>query len=134
MPTNPGLITLHRYYIWANKFRTCFDETIEKRGTAEPNSLIWFADDTGLFMSYWYSALNVVVEGWHELGCEDPEVDALLLSANVQHLKRYRHGVCHFQQTYLDKRFLELMASPDSVEWVRSLNTAFGRFFLRRNR
>jgi hypothetical protein len=134
MPTNSEFMTLHRYYIWANKFRTRFYKTLEKHGTPQPNSLIWFADDTGLFLSYWYSALYVVVEGWQELGCEDPEVDALLASANVQHLRRYRNGVCHFQRTYLDNRFLELMTSPDSVQWVQSLTYAFGSFFMKRNR
>ena len=134
MPTNSELITLHRYYIWANKFRLRFDEVVEKFSAPQADSLIWFADDTGLFLSYWYSALYVVIEGWQELRCEDSEVDALLASANVQHLKRYRNGVCHFQRSYLDNRFLELTASPNSVQWVRSLHEAFGRFFLQRNR
>jgi hypothetical protein len=132
MPTNAELVTLHRYYIWANKFRIRFDQTMERRGAPEPDSMIWFADDTGCFLSYWYAALYVVVEGWQELGCQDQGIDRLLVSPNVQHLKRYRHGVCHFQRKYLDERFLEMTASPDSVQWVRSLHGAFGRFFLER--
>jgi hypothetical protein len=134
MVTEAEILTLHRYYIWANKFRTRFDQTLTIRGAPEPDSLIWFADDTGLFLSYWYAALYVVVEGWKELGCQDAEVDSLLSSPNVELLKRYRNGVCHFQRTYLDQRFLEITTSPDSVQWVRNLNTTLGRFFLQRSR
>jgi hypothetical protein len=96
--------------------------------------MIWFADDAGLFLSYWYAALYVVVEGWHELKCQDLEIDHFLTSPNVQHLRRYRNGVCHFHRKYLDERFLEITASADSVQWVRSLNDSFGRFFLQRER
>ncbi|MBI3781684.1 MAG: hypothetical protein HY278_11610 [candidate division NC10 bacterium] len=130
MPTDTELVTLHRYYIWANKFRTHFDKILAEGTIREPNALIWFADETGLFLSYWYASLYVVVEGWDELGCRDDEIDGLLTSPNVEHLRRYRNGVCHFQRQYLDDRFIELMSSPNSVEWVRRLNMAFGRYFL----
>ena len=130
MPTYADVLTLHRYYIWANKFRTSFDNTIEAAANPHSNALIWFAEEGGMFLSYWYAALYVVIEGWAELGLHDAEVDALLVSPNVGYLKRYRNGVCHFQPEYLDERFLEMMRSPDSVEWVRSLNRAFGGFFL----
>src|SRR5580692_2791502 len=134
MPIDTSLLTLHRYYIWANKFRIRFDQTIERHGATGPNSMIWFADDAGLFLSYWYAALYVVVEGWHELKCQDLEIDHFLTSPNVQHLRRYRNDVCHFHRKYLDERFLEITASADSVQWVRSLNDSFGRFFLQRER
>lgn len=130
MPTYADSATLHRYYIWANKFRTNFDQLIGAPANPDPNPLVWFADETGLFLSYWYAALYVVIEGWKKLGFRDEEVDALLTSPNVDHLGRYRNGVCHFQPKYLDERFLAMMSSPDSVQWVRSLNRAFGRFFL----
>jgi len=122
--------TLHRYYIWANKFRTHFDRIASSPAATDPNSPIWFASESGLFLSYWYAALYVVVEGWQESKFHDPEIDSLLTSPNVKHLKRFRHGVCHFQPKYLDERFLEIARSPASAEWVRALNVAFGRFFL----
>jgi hypothetical protein len=120
---------LHRYYIWANKFRTHLDQIIDTCNL-DPKTVLWFADETGMFLSYWYAALYVVIEGWKQLRFQDAEIDALLTSPNVGRLRRYRHGVCHFQPKYLDERFLEMMRSPDSVQWVRSLNLAFGRFFL----
>ena len=132
MPTDAELLTLHRYYIWANKFRTHFDQTLDAPVDPADPPLLWFAGAKGLFLSYWYAALSVVIEGWKSLGCADAEIDVLLDSANVKHLQRYRNGVCHFQPKYLDRRFLELMTAPDSVEWVRRLNTEFGRYFLTR--
>ena len=134
MPTHAEVLTLHRYYIWANKFRTHFDQIIASAPNLEENPLLWFANETGLFLSYWYAALYVVIEGWQTLGLQDEELNLLLASPNVEHLRRYRNGVCHFQHKYLDERFLAMMSSRDSVQWVRSLNSAFGRFFLQRNR
>ena len=92
----------------------------------------WFADDIGIFMSYWYAGLFVVVEGWQELGLNDPKIDSLLDSPHVEELRRYRNGVCHFQKNYFDERFGEICRdSPSSVPWVRELSRSFGEFFLR---
>jgi hypothetical protein len=130
MVTNAAFITFHRYYIWANRLRTEFDSVLAN-GEHSPDAFpTWFAGSPGLFMSHWYAALYVVIEGWRALGCSDQEIDGLLASPNADHLRRYRHGVCHFQPTYLDDRFVELMRSPNSVAWVRQLNLALGRWFL----
>jgi hypothetical protein len=87
--------------------------------------------DPGIFMSYWYGGLYVVIEGWRELGLTDSTVDRLLKSPNVELLKRYRNGIFHFQKQYFDERFTGFMESKDSVPWVRELNLAFGTYFLR---
>lgn len=130
MPAYAEKVTLHRYYIWANKFRSHFEQVIGAAANLDPNPLLWFADEAGLFLSYWYASLYVVIEGWKRLGFQDAEIDRLLTSANVDHLRRYRNGVCHFQPKYLDERFLALVSATDGVQWVTNLNLAFGRFFL----
>jgi hypothetical protein len=121
-----GPLTLHRYFIWANRMRTHFDEVLSKGapvGTREIECL--------LYMSYWYGGIYVVVEGWRELKLTDPIIDTLLQSPNVQLLRRYRNGTFHFQRKYLDERFTDLFAKgTDAVAWVRDLNTEFGRYFL----
>jgi hypothetical protein len=84
-------VTLHRYYIWANRMRTHFDEVISKGmldGKAEIESF--------LYMSYWYGGLYVVIEGWRELKLTDNTIDILLQSPNVELLRRYRNAVFHF--------------------------------------
>lgn len=121
-----GLFTLHRYYIWCNRMRTHFDEVLSHGMPVGKTEIESF-----LYMSYWYGALYVVVEGWRELKLVDTAIDELLQSPNVDLLRRYRHGVFHFQSGYYDTRFLAFMQEGiGSVAWVRSLNLQFGRYFL----
>jgi len=87
-------------------------------------------DDYGIFMFYWYGGLHVVVEGYRELGLNNPRIDALLTSPNVEFLKRCRNGVFHFQKAYFDNRLIEFIGQPGSALWVRELTDAFSDFFL----
>jgi hypothetical protein len=126
------LASLHRYFIWANRLREHFDHTVEVTKASEASIELMWADDHGLFMAHWYGALYVVIEGWKELGLKDPIVDKLLDSPNVELLKRFRNGSFHFQKEYFDSRFANFWYdSKNTVPWVRQLNSAFGRFFLK---
>lgn len=119
-----GIFTLHRYFIWANAMRTHFDEVL-----TQPRNDGWEIR-TRMYMSYWYAGLYVVIEGWRKLHLTDPAIDGLLDSPNVALLRRYRHGVYHFQKDYDDPRFIEFISEgEDVVSWVRSLNEQFGRYF-----
>jgi len=84
MATGSDLLALHRYFIWANRCRIHFERACDAQHPQQalPVSL-WFAAERSMFLSYWYAALYVVVEGWKELGCQDGEIDALLTSPNV---------------------------------------------------
>ena len=126
-----SIISLHRYYIWANRMRENFDKTLQGRGAGEvPESV--FAADMGLYMSYWYGALYVVIEGYSKRRLNDATIDQLLKSSNVSLLRRFRNGAFHFQADYFDSRFTDFMGTKDTVPWVRELNSEFGRFFLER--
>lgn len=81
-------------------------------------------------MGLWYGSLYVVVEGWKEINLADPVVDELLASPYVELLKRYRHGVFHYQKTYHDNRFLDFMKPPDTPEWINCLHDELGGYFL----
>jgi hypothetical protein len=121
-----GIVTLHRYFIWANRMRTHFDWVISNGELAGEREIESF-----LYMSYWYGGLYVVIEGWRKLMLTDTVIDGLLQSPNVELLRRYRNGVFHFQPEYNDQRFLEFMEQGvDEVNWVRSVNEQFGRYFL----
>ncbi len=78
---------------------------------------------------FWYSALYVVVEGRRDVGFSDATIDPLLADALVKTLKRYRHGVCHFQRNYDDARFMDLIIHPGSVQFVWGLHTALFYWF-----
>jgi len=123
----PGtaLLSLHRYFIWADRMRVHFDEVLRGTDDADRQSI-----DARLYMSYWYAGTYVVIEGWRDLRLQDAEIDELLQSPHVSLLKRTRNGVFHFQKNYFDARFLDFVTTDGTAVWVRTLNRAFGRFFL----
>ena len=94
--------------------RENFDKTPGFRAAGEvPESA--FADDMGLYMSYWYGALYVVVEGYYELRLNDATINQLLKSPNVSLLRRFRNGAFHFQADYFHSRFTDFMGAKDTV-------------------
>ncbi len=123
--------TLHRYFIWANRMRTLFDDVLQRKAAGQIDAGR-FEIETFHYMSYWYSALFVVVEGWQELKLQDARIDALLSDASkLGLLRRYRNGVFHFQKKYFDDRFVDLISKDDGfVTWIRNLNQEIGRWFL----
>lgn len=125
--------TLHRYYIWSLLLKKQFDETLE--GFVSRCEAFSFATDEGItafaYMSYWYTALYVVVEGWKRLGLEDEEIDKLLSSDNVELLKLFRHGVVHFHEDYINEHLaLPFISENESPAWVAELSRELGRWFL----
>ncbi len=130
----PEIITLHRYFIWADRMRVHFDEIL-KRAESKPVAVelpkTENGIDTFLYMSLWYGTFYVLIEGWQELKLTDPKIDSLLKSPNVELLRRYRNGVFHFQKEYYDKRFMELMSEgQDIANWIRNLRDEFSRWFI----
>jgi hypothetical protein len=126
-------VVLHRYFIWADLMRADLDRWIrseQKHADPTLDGFTYLVTPGGTYMSLWYAALYVVVEGWRELRLKDATIDRLLASGNTDLLRRYRHGVCHFQQGWLDARLEQFFASKDSAAWVRELHSALGAYFL----
>jgi hypothetical protein len=132
MKLTPEIITLHRYFIWADRMRVHFDDILKKTNFVSPKLYKKKEGiDTFLYMSLWYGMFYVLIEGWQELKLKDEKIDELLKSKNVQLLKRYRNGVFHFQKEYYDERFTKLMAEgQDIASWIRELRDEFSRWFL----
>ena len=128
MDINRYVYSLHKYFIWADRMRHHFDKNLEA-GYDKKNKRQRF--DLVLYLSYWYAALYVVVEGWQDLGLHDPRIDKLLESKNLNLLKRFRNAVFHFQRIYFNDRCLEFISEGEKcVDWIRGLNSEFSRFFL----
>ena len=135
----PASVALHRYWMYANRMRTYFERVIEKNPPRSckndeeriSEAFLFMSGEPGTFMSHWYGALYVVIEGWKQLKLNDPTIDRLLQSPNVRLLKKYRDGTFHYQRKYFDDRFANFMRSRDSVPWVHDLTSAFGSYFLR---
>ena len=123
-PNPTEVFSLHRYFVHANFMRHCFFEQLKAEGV--PKEL---SSETKAFMDFWYAGLYIVIEGWLELKLSDSAIDELLRSPNVDLLKRYRNGVCHFQRKYFDPRFMNLIQDKSVVQWLHALNREFGRFF-----
>lgn len=84
-----------------------------------------------MYMSIWYGLLFVVIEGWQELELSDNKLTNLINEAEkVDLLRRYRNGTFHYQKNYEDDRFEKFFQEPTTVNWIRSLNQEFGRWFL----
>jgi len=126
--TDREILTLHRYFISANRMKKHFEELTPTVSRDKLDSFI----EPMIYMSFWYAGLFVVIEGWRELGLPDARIDNLLQSPNVDLLRRYRNGAFHFQREYFDARFLDFVKEPGTVQWVRELNENFGRWFLER--
>jgi hypothetical protein len=143
---DPALPSLHRYWIWANRMRQLFtialkdgtlDRAVKRAEELSDSPLVLlasvFGDDMGIFMGYWYGGLYVVIEGWRELGLQDPAVDVLLQDeARVALLKRFRNGAFHFQKHYWDDRFSAIMKDQESFVWIMALHDAFEKWFMNR--
>ncbi len=126
---------LHRYFLWADRMRVHSEEFAATRHPAAPAGPPSPADEEFFahpYRSYWYAGTYVVIEGWRRLDLRDSEIDRLLKSPFVKALKRYRHGVFHFQPKYLDARFLEFTsAGGESATWIKQVGEAFLRWFLK---
>jgi hypothetical protein len=119
--------SLSRYFIWADKMRADFEALAQEQ---DLNNTI-YVENCHIYISYWYSGLYVVIEGWRELDLHESNIDALLSSPYVDLLRRYRNAVFHYQKTYSDSRFMDLMLAGDAaVTWVHQLHAAFGDFFV----
>jgi hypothetical protein len=125
--------TLHRYFIWSTLLKSNFDEAI--RGFIARGQTFSFDSDEGIvayaYMSYWYAALYVVVEGWQRLDLHDDRVDALLSSEHIELLKLYRHGVFHFHEDYINTYLtMPFIGADQSPAWVAELSQEIGRWFI----
>lgn len=127
------IASLHRYFLWSTAMKRDFESALAGQSyQQDPLTQQGFIlhQDVGMYMSYWYGALYVVCDGWQRLGLSDPHIDQLLNSPNLKLLRRYRNGSFHYQKTYFDARFHEFMSEGSSVQWIRNLSNAFGKWFL----
>jgi hypothetical protein len=133
--------SLYRYYGWStvlrNQFQEPFDKIIEtddlEGGLAEWMGPLSLGKGT-IFLSYWYAALYVVVEGWGDLGLTDPAIDTLLAADYKGKMRRHRNATCHYQEGFFVDKWNEFENTPGSAEWIRQLDREFGRYFMERTK
>lgn len=92
------IMSLHRYFIHANKMRVLFDEVLERNKNSETKE---FQIESTMYMSIWYGLLYTVIEGWRRLALSDEQINNLLLQKdNIDLLWLYRNGTFHYQKEY----------------------------------
>lgn len=129
MVQDAEIFNLYKYFIWADRMKTAYDALLDKN-VQEPIPRAKFEMESNLYMSYWFGALYVVIEGWKQLHLSDRKIASLLDSPNVNLLRRYRNGVFHFQRDYFDERFLSFLRDGiNRIEWTRNLHHEFEEYF-----
>src|SRR4051812_16938484 len=84
--------SLHRYWVYASKLRQLFVKSLnnvklDKLRELELSDLM--ITDHIIYMSYWYSALYVVIEGYEKLSIHDDQIDKLLSDSRKYFLRRF---------------------------------------------
>lgn len=134
MKLTSEIITLHRYFIWADRMKVHFDRVLRGIKPIPINDELFKKEEgieTFMYMSLWYGMFYVLIEGWQELKLKDEKIDELLKSKNVELLRRYRNGTFHFQKKYYDEHFTKLMKEGEDIaNWIRDLRDEFSRWFL----
>ncbi len=112
------IVSLSKYFsTWASYMRTEFDKIgiAESTEWNEPPSVRMF-----MFMSFLVRHTlhrgRRVARAWIERSGNRGTSE---VSSNVETLKRYRHGVYHFQRAYFDQRYMPFITTAGSVQWVR---------------
>lgn len=85
-----------------------------------------------LRLEAFYALFYVVIEGYRELGFKYEKIDILLeQEAYVEHLRRFRNAVFHYQKDPLNLKLLNFLDAKDSEIWIKTLYRAFEEFFSR---
>ncbi|GAB4191745.1 MAG: hypothetical protein Tsb002_20800 [Wenzhouxiangellaceae bacterium] len=117
-----------RYLFWCDLLYQRYYEHDEADfdDTSEATSL------TFALSSQWLASMYVVIEGWDKASLQDEVIDDLLSLYEdfVVILKRFRHGVFHYQNETFDSRFTNfILNGSESLLWSFALMYEFKRFY-----
>lgn len=146
------VVSLARYYTWAKAMRLTNEfylkqtrELVKSDAELQKQPMFFYSYlMTQPYLSYWFSSMYVVIEGWDEIKLSYAKIDSLLAppTGYTSHpykdlLRRYRNGAFHYQKDFFDSRFVDLMKTNKNTEvngidilsWVIKLDEAFNDFF-----
>lgn len=95
------------------------------KGMSDPDFTEFFA-----YMSLWYASLWVVLDGWKQMGIDEPEATALLADEQFTKLKDFRDVTLHYRPSYLDKKHMGFVGDERSVAWVKRAHKLIGATIL----
>lgn len=130
------IVALHRHFVTAQAIKHVISADVPvgaKTTDVLDEDLLEAAKSfsTVFRLQVFYGLLFVVVEGYQEFGCHDPEVDKLLARSDlVNGLRRFRNGTFHFQpEPITTPKVEEFMDVPGSEEWTFDLYATLQAFF-----
>ena len=83
-----------------------------------------------LRLQVFYALMYVVVEGYLELGYQDPAVDPLLAQSRfLDPFRRFRNPVFHYQGDLVSPKLQAFLDLPGSENWTYDLWRALKAFF-----
>lgn len=136
------IISLHKYWIYADKMRLHFRkvilENVEEIKSLPNNEIEAFLknhfillSEIGVFKSFWYSSLYTVIEGYQELKLSIPEIDIFLNEENIDKLRLFRNGTYHFQKEIYNYKLLGVDQTDEFVCWIYEIHKELGSHILK---
>ena len=135
-PISVSLMALHGHWLTADAVNQRIHIDVGQRGKGPqlPDHLEALGQhySKGLMLTVFYGLIYVIVEGYRELQLKDETIDALLTNSDfVDHLRRFRNAVFHFQKVPLDERLVKFLDMPGSGIWIGDLFKAFDTLLMR---
>jgi hypothetical protein len=135
-PISISLMALQGHWLRADAVKQRMLTNVEQRGKGlqlpDDIEALGQHESKVMMLTVFYGLIFVVVEGYRELQLKDETIDALLTNSDfVDHLRRFRNAVFHFQKVPLDERLVKFLDMQGSEVWIRELFRAFDKFLMR---
>jgi hypothetical protein len=134
---SPDVLMLYRYFAYAAYMRGRFQretdpEWLKMLVVDESGLLMFFLSPPGIFFTYSYAGIYLVIEGWRHLGLKDQRIDELLQSPFVDRLRLFRNATFHYQKDlFFSWKHLQFFGTEEerTEKWVNQVYDEFERFF-----
>ena len=131
---NQPLLSLHKYWIQANRMREDLIKEMEKLpADADIEDLYQYCLRTNnialhTFRYFWLASLCTVIEGYKKLQLNDNKINNLISNSlkNIEDLRKFRNSTRHFElPSQRNKKIKDLKIS---MKWISELHAAFGEY------
>lgn len=134
--TNHFLLSLHKYWMQANRMREDFIQEIKKLpDSADIEDLyIYCSEENNIelhtYRDFWLASLYTVIRGYQDLKLNDNTIDDILSrnKKGIKELKKFRDSTRHFElPTERNKKFVGLKNL--SMTWIQGVHLSFNEYF-----
>lgn len=131
------VFTLYRYYLYAvvmrdNLRKENSEDYIKSLKDDASSVILIFSSPVGVYMTYFYSALYLIIEGWKELKLSDETIDQFIASSHTEKLRLFRNATFHYQKEPISPKLVQFLGTEEEAteKWINALYTEFGRYFM----